>query len=86
VDQLILLSIKGFELVLKLSLPVIVGTIIVGFVIALVQAATQIQDQAMPVGFKLVFGIVIVLFCKGWYGNEMMAFSRELFSTVVSVK
>jgi type III secretion system export apparatus protein len=85
-EQLTLLAIKGFEMVLKLSLPVIGGTIIVGFVIAFIQAATQIQDQAMPTGFKLIAGIGIVLLCKDWYASEMVAFARELFSVVISSK
>jgi type III secretion system export apparatus protein len=85
-EQLILLSVRGFEMVLKFSLPVIVGTIVVGFVIAFIQAATQIQDQAMPTGFKLIAGIVIVLMCKDWYATELVAFSRELFSIVVARK
>lgn len=44
-----------------LSLPPLLGALVVGLIISIIQAATQIQDQTLPQTFKLiaVFAILV---------------------------
>ncbi len=65
--------------------PVLISTL-VGFLIALFQAVTQIQEQSLTFVPKIIviFGCLAVL--GGWLGGAMAQFGRvcfEGFATVV---
>ncbi|MBB3175272.1 type III secretion protein S [Endobacter medicaginis] len=49
-------------IVLYMSLPPLVAAVVVGLVIGVLQAVTQIQDQSMPLTFKLLAVIAVVAF------------------------
>lgn len=81
-DSLSSLAVRGFELALKLSLPVLLATVLIGLVIAVIQAATQVQEQALGTAAKLIVGTLVLLVTKEWLGSELTAFSRELFDLI----
>jgi type III secretion protein S len=62
-QQLIELLQATLRTVLAMSLPVLLGAMGVGLVVGLLQAVTQIQDQSLPIVFKLlvVIGILVLL-------------------------
>ena len=62
-QQLIELLQATLRTVLAMSLPVLLGAMGVGLVVSLLQAVTQIQDQSLPIVFKLlvVIGILVLL-------------------------
>ncbi|WP_024518693.1 flagellar biosynthetic protein FliQ [Bradyrhizobium sp. Tv2a-2] len=49
-------------IVLYMTLPPLVGAVAVGLFIGVVQAATQIQDQSLPLTFKLIIVLAILTF------------------------
>ncbi|KWK77685.1 type III secretion system export apparatus subunit SctS [Burkholderia ubonensis] len=71
---------KAILLVIILSaIPVAVATV-VGLAIGLFQAVTQLQEQTLPFGLKLlaVFGCLMML--SGWLGGKIVAFATEMLS------
>ncbi|MBF7141011.1 MULTISPECIES: EscS/YscS/HrcS family type III secretion system export apparatus protein [Pseudomonas] len=69
---------KALYLVLLLSAwPVVVATV-VGLLVGLVQTVTQLQEQTLPFGFKLL-GVGLTLFLlSGWYGQTLLQFCRDV--------
>jgi type III secretion protein S len=51
-------------IVLYMSLPPLIVAVVVGILIGLLQAVTQLQDQSMPLTFKLL-AIIFVLVVAG---------------------
>jgi type III secretion protein S len=51
-------------IVLYMSLPPLIAAVAVGIVVGLIQAVTSIQDQSMPLTFKLLT-IIFVLVVAG---------------------
>ena len=49
------------SVVLIISLPPLLGAIAVGLVIGILQAVTQVQDQSLPIAFKLLAVIMILV-------------------------
>ena len=49
------------SIVLVISLPPLLGAIAVGLVIGILQAVTQVQDQSLPIAFKLLAVILILV-------------------------
>ncbi|SDD38587.1 type III secretion protein S [Cupriavidus sp. YR651] len=59
--------------------PVTVATI-VGLVVGLVQTVTQLQEQTLPFGIKLLAVGLCMLLLSGWSAEVLMEFSREVFA------
>lgn len=77
-DQLVGYAQAALWLTLKLSLlPIVVATVI-GLVVSLLQALTQIQEQTLGFTVKLVAIAVTLLLMARWLG-ELMLFTQELF-------
>ena len=73
-------TVKVLYIVMMLSLPPIVVASVVGIVISLVQAITQLQEQTLSFGIKLVaVGITIFLMGK-WIGSELLQYSMDIFN------
>jgi flagellar biosynthesis protein FliQ len=77
---------EGLLLVLVVSGPPVILSLMVGLMIALFQAVTQIQEQSLTFVPKvvIVFGSLAVL--GPWLGSAMAEFGRlcfEGFATVV---
>ena len=51
-------------LVLYMSLPPLLGAMVVGLVVGILQAVTQVQDQSLPMTFKLL-AVILVLTLGG---------------------
>ena len=67
-------------IVLKLSLiPIIVATVI-GLVVSLLQALTQIQEQTLGFAVKLIAISITLLACASWMGGEIFRYTQEVFT------
>jgi type III secretion protein S len=77
---------QALLLVLLLSMPVVISVGVVGLVVAFLQAVTQVQDQTIAFGIKLVVAIATLAFMSGWLGSEMFTFADSLFAAIASVK
>ena len=75
---------RGIYLVIILSLlPVTVATV-VGLVVGLLQTVTQIQEQTLPFGLKLIAVFICILMQLNWLGDSMLNYAREMFSLALS--
>ena len=69
---------QGLFLTLILSAPAVLVALIVGLLISLVQATTQIQEQTLTFVPKLV-GVFLILALTGpWLMSQMIAFTKAL--------
>lgn len=53
------------------------------FFIAVLQAATQIQEQTITYLVRFICVSVLVFFFAGWVAQELISFWRELLSSLV---
>ena len=66
-------------LVLKVSLiPIVVATVI-GLLVSLLQALTQIQEQTLGFAVKLVAITITIMAASSWMGGEIMLYTQEIF-------
>jgi flagellar biosynthesis protein FliQ len=64
---------------LTLSLPILGAGLVVGLIISLFQAVTQIQEQTLVFVPKIVTMIVVALMLLGWIVIRMVEFATEMF-------
>jgi type III secretion protein S len=72
------LAIQLCYLVLMLSLPAIAVASMTGLLVSLFQAITQLQEQTLSFGVKLVSVIVTILLTSSWLGGELTRFSKTI--------
>lgn len=81
-SELIKVAIDGMMLVLILSLPPIVAASVVGVLVSLFQALTQIQEQTLSFVLKLIAVIVTMLMTSHWIGGELYQYSDKIFTSI----
>jgi type III secretion HrpO family protein len=79
-NDLVFAGNKTLYLILILTAwPVIVATV-VGLIIGVFQTVTQLQEQTLPFGFKLLAVSICLFLLSGWYGETLLNFSREVIN------
>lgn len=75
---------KVLYLVLILSAgPICVATV-VGLVVGLIQTVTQLQEQTLPFGIKLLSVTLCIFLMSGWYSEILLNYSREVLRFALS--
>ena len=77
---------QALTLILLLSMPVVVVIGAVGLLVAFLQAITQVQDQTISFGIKLIAAVLVIAVISGWMGNEVFSFSEALFAAIANVR
>lgn len=73
---------QGVITILMLSLPAVGVGLLVGFLISLFQAVTQIQEQTLTFVPKVVSVLLMVAFTSPWLISVMVGFTSTLWSTI----
>jgi flagellar biosynthesis protein FliQ len=76
---------EGLLLVLLLSAPPLIASMVTGFVVGLFQAATQIQDQTLAFVPKLVVVLVVLIAMGPVLGAALVRFTQALFVAIPSL-
>jgi type III secretion protein S len=78
VAEIIQLAQQALLLSLYLSLPAVAVAGIVGLLVGLVQALTQLQDQALLIALKLASVIGVLALTGNWMGSTISSFFDQL--------
>ena len=73
---------QALLLVLLLTLPPIVAAALVGTLVSLVQALTQVQEQTLSFAFKLVAVMAVLILLSGWIGAELISYASRSFDAI----
>ncbi len=77
------ISRQTIYLLLKISLPILTVALIVGLVISLFQALTQIQEPTLSFVPKIIAIFCIILLTLTFIGSNMMHFTEEIMTMIV---
>jgi type III secretion protein S len=75
------LALQVCYLVLMLSMPAIAVASLTGLLVSIFQAVTQLQEQTLSFGVKLVSVIATMLLTAGWLSGELTHFSRTILDS-----
>lgn len=76
---------EALYLTLLLSMPTIAVAAIVGTVVSLLQALTQIQDQTLSFAIKLIAVALTLYLTSRWTGAELLRYTLTLFDVYAGV-
>ncbi|HCR6707607.1 TPA: type III secretion system export apparatus protein SpaQ, partial [Shigella sonnei] len=57
---------------------------VIGLSIGLLQTVTQLQEQTLPFGIKLIGVSISLLLLSGWYGEVLLSFCHEIMFLIKS--
>ena len=70
---------EALMMALVLSAPVLGAGLLVGLVISLLQAVTQVQEQTLAFVPKIVAMILVAILLLGWMGSQLSEFAIRMF-------
>lgn len=79
------IALQTMVVALKLSAPILVTSLVIGFTISLFQSMTQIQEFTLAFVPKLVGVGVALLISGGWMLQTLVDFTQDLFAMVPSL-
>ncbi len=82
VDFVIELMRQAMVTVLWLSAPALVTGMIVGLAIGLLQAVTQVQEQAVAFVPKLIVTVLVLSLTLPWLIGQIVQYSHDLITSI----
>ena len=79
------IALQTMLVALKLSAPILVTSLVIGFTVSLFQSLTQIQEVTLSFVPKLVGIGVALLLCGNWMMHTLVAFTHDIFDTIPSL-
>lgn len=70
---------------LMVAAPILIVSIVVGLIISIFQATTQIQEQTLTFVPKLIAIAVIGLITGAWMLNTMVGFTERIFTIISNI-
>ena len=74
------LTYQALLLILILSAPPILISMVLGLMVAIFQAATQIQEQTLSFVVKLFAVVVSIMLMGGWLGGQIYSYAINIFT------
>ena len=69
---------------IKLAGPLLVLSMVVGVVVAIFQAVTQIHEQTIGFILKVTVIVAVLLLGGGWMLESLQEYTREIFALIAS--
>ncbi|SFN42215.1 flagellar biosynthesis protein FliQ [Mycetocola miduiensis] len=78
-------ALQGLIIAAKLSAPVLVTALVVGFAISLLQSITQIQEVTLSFVPKAIAVALALLVAGHWMISEIVSFTHRMFDMIPSL-
>lgn len=81
-EAVISIAERGIYTVLVVSGPLLVLALVVGLIVSIFQATTQIQEQTLAFVPKIVAVLIGIVFFGPWMLGYMLSYASEIFSNL----
>jgi len=73
---------RGVLQVLMIASPLLVSALVIGLIVAILQATTSIQEQTLVFVPKVVVILVVLAVLGGWMFTSLGDYTRQLFNMI----
>ena len=73
---------QAIRVTLMLAAPMLIGALVVGILVSIFQAVTQINEQTLSFIPKILVIIAALVIFSPWMMETMVTFTRELFISI----
>jgi len=75
---------EGVWVILKLGGPMLVLSMVVGILIAIFQAVTQIHEQTLGFILKMSVVVLFLLVGGGWMMENLLDYAKDIFALIAT--
>ncbi len=84
-SEVVRLGREALQMVLLISAPVLLVALIVGTLVSLIQAVTQVHEQTLTFLPKLLAITIVLAIAGGWMIEQTIAFTTRSFERITTV-
>lgn len=81
-DLVISLATDAIMLSLKVAGPILIVGLVIGFLISIFQAVTQIQEQTLTFIPKIIGLILVIVTAGPWMLSQILVYTTELYAGI----
>ncbi|RBQ32668.1 flagellar export apparatus protein FliQ [Arcobacter sp. FW59] len=81
--DLLAISQNTVKLILLIGLPSLIVSMIIGLVISIFSAVTQVNDASLSFVPKMIIVSIFILITLPWVGEHMQTFTTELWNIIL---
>ena len=82
IGEMTMLLRGGIQQVLMMAAPLLLSALVVGLVVAILQATTSIQEQTLTFVPKIFAILLMLAFLGGWMFSSMREYTTQLFMRI----
>lgn len=84
-QQVFTIGQNGLYMLLMISAPILVAVLVVGLVISVFQAATQINEQTLSFVPKVLAAVAVLAIAGPWMMTMLVDYIRQTLSSIPSM-
>ena len=81
-QQVVNITVQLLMVTAKVSAPILLASLTVGFAMSLIQSVTQLQDATLAFVPKLIAVALVIVIAGNWMLHELVAFTLTLFALI----
>jgi flagellar biosynthetic protein FliQ len=81
-DTVVNLATQAMSLMVKVGGPMLLAGLVIGVVVSLFQAVTQIQEQSLSFIPKILGVAAVIVFLGPWMLNQLVTYAQNLFLSI----
>lgn len=81
-DTVVNLATQAMSLALKVAGPLLLAGLVVGLLVSIFQAVTQIQEQSLSFIPKIIAVAVIVVVLGPWMLGQLISYAESLYMSI----
>ena len=84
-SQVMEVATKAMWVTLQVSMPILGVTLVVGLLVSIFQAVTQLQEPTLTFIPKVLATVVVIVVAGPWMLNTMLSFTTDLWGAIPSI-
>jgi len=81
-DQVVKLAMDALMLALKVGMPLLLAGLIVGLVVSVFQAVTQIQEMTLSFIPKILAVALVLVIAGPWMLDQIVSYTADLYHSI----
>ena len=81
--DLIAISENTVKIILILGFPSLIVSMVIGLLISIFQAVTQVSDASLSFVPKMIFVSIFILISLPWIGDHIETYTRDLWNIIL---
>jgi flagellar biosynthesis protein FliQ len=81
-DTVVNLATQAMTLALKVAGPLLLTALVVGVIVSVFQAVTQIQEQSLSLVPKIAAVAIVIVVLGPWMLGQIVSYTAELYNSI----